>query len=407
MIVAERAHRGGRGAVEGPVERSEPKPDELGQADEVLDLVGVDRLADVPVAALSLGHCRLVELARALVAEPRLLMADEPSSGLDIHETAALAPGAARRPARAGHGGPPGGARPGDGPDRWWTGWWCSTWAGSSPRGPSTRSWRTRRSAAPIWGPVGMTGCPRSSELDRRSSARLQHLPRPVRRLAHRPRQRDRGALSAPTVRASRRWPGWRPGWCRSSGGTIRIDGEDVTGRPPTASPGWAWPTSPRAGAIFSSLSVEENLTVSFRRRVGRRGDRRRPWTRAYDAFPSWAERRRQQGGDPVGGPAADAVAWPRCWWSPPRAHGGRRALPRPGAGRWSTHVYDGLAAIHRPGTALLVVEQQVDRVLAMADRAVLLDRGTVAFAGPPAEAGPAIERVLAARGEGPGRLGP
>ena len=59
--------------------------------DEVLELIGIADKADTPVSALGLGLCRLVELGRALVGEPRLLMADEPSSGLDIHETAELA----------------------------------------------------------------------------------------------------------------------------------------------------------------------------------------------------------------------------------------------------------------------------------------------------------------------------
>ena len=90
FIVAERARRGTGALWKDLLNMGRPKRDELEHVDEVLALVGLSDLAMVPVAALSLGHCRLVELGRALCGEPRLLMADEPSSGLDITETAAL-----------------------------------------------------------------------------------------------------------------------------------------------------------------------------------------------------------------------------------------------------------------------------------------------------------------------------
>jgi len=91
MMVAERARRGDGALWKDLLNMGKPKPDELAHVEEILDLVGLNEMAEVPVAALSLGHCRLVELGRALCGEPRLLMADEPSSGLDITETAALA----------------------------------------------------------------------------------------------------------------------------------------------------------------------------------------------------------------------------------------------------------------------------------------------------------------------------
>ncbi len=70
-------------------DRSGPPPHEEARA--CLERVGIAEIADLSVAALPTGSARLVELARTLATRPRVLLLDEPSSGLNGRETQAMA----------------------------------------------------------------------------------------------------------------------------------------------------------------------------------------------------------------------------------------------------------------------------------------------------------------------------
>jgi branched-chain amino acid transport system ATP-binding protein len=60
------------------------------EADEILERLGLDAVADHPAAGLPYGTLKRVELARALAARPRLLLLDEPAGGLSHEEVEEL-----------------------------------------------------------------------------------------------------------------------------------------------------------------------------------------------------------------------------------------------------------------------------------------------------------------------------
>jgi len=73
-----------------PAARREER--DLGErADALLELVGLSRFRDVHAADLPMGAQKLLEVLRALMAQPRLLLLDEPAAGLNDTETAELA----------------------------------------------------------------------------------------------------------------------------------------------------------------------------------------------------------------------------------------------------------------------------------------------------------------------------
>ena len=79
-----------------------PGPGEDEAVGAILALLSLEAVADRPAVAVPLGTGRLVEVGRALASEPSVMLLDEPSSGLDAHETEQL--GDALRRVRAERG---------------------------------------------------------------------------------------------------------------------------------------------------------------------------------------------------------------------------------------------------------------------------------------------------------------
>lgn len=412
LMVAERAGSGGLRLWRDLLNMSAPKPEELAHVDEVLDMVGLRPIADTPVAALGLGNCRLVELARALIGDPKLLMADEPSSGLDARETAALADTLCKVQQLRGmsillveHDL----AMVGRTVDRVVVldagalvavGTFDQVMADPDvhqvyvgPTGPGAdrpRSKTKAKARPPCRGPVDDTGRSAALALDNVSAAygpyrALFGVSFSVPAGGAVALLGSNGAGKSTVARVV-------SGLVPATSGTIAVDGVDVTRRS-------TWRISrdgvvhvPEGRGIFSSLDVEENLILSFRQRVGRAAVGE-ALERAYAAFPILAERRKQTAGTLSGGQqrilslAKVLVVKPKLLIADELSLGLAPIV--------ITSVYEALAAIREAGTALLLVEQHLDRVLELAERAVILDKGVVIFDGPAGEAETAMDTVL------------
>jgi branched-chain amino acid transport system ATP-binding protein len=186
-------------------------------------------------------------------------------------------------------------------------------------------------------------------------------------------------------------------GLLASTSGSIFLSGKEITGLPAYKIARAGTAHVPEGRGVFSSLTVEENLKLVFRQRGGRRcvPD---ALERSYEAFPVLGERRKQHGGTLSGGEQrmlslAKVLVLPPSLLVADEISLGLAPVV-------IDVVYEGLRKINDAGTALLVVEQQVDRVLDLAKTAVVLEHGAVAYSGSADGALAAVEEVMSARGD-------
>jgi branched-chain amino acid transport system ATP-binding protein len=167
-------------------------------------------------------------------------------------------------------------------------------------------------------------------------------------------------------------------GYTQVGRGRVLWRGEDITARPPhrRAQAGIGWVAQERE--IFSTLTVEENLTVAAR---GGRWD----LPAVYDLFPRIAERRRNFGNQLSGG-EQQMLAIARALMTNPAL----LLLDEPLEGLAPIVVEELAAAIRRmtsEGTcAFILVEQHAEIALSLTQTALLLERGRVVHTGPSAQ---------------------
>lgn len=192
--------------------------------------------------------------------------------------------------------------------------------------------------------------------------------------------------------------------------GAVLVGGEDLTGASPHrfARAGVAHAVEGRS--VFASLSVEDNLRLSFRRTRGSRGVGA-ALESAYAQFPVLEKRRRQLAGHLSGGEQRMLSMARVMVEAPPLLIADELSLGL--APIIVDEIYAQLRLLRDAGTALLIVEQQVTHALDLCDDAILLDHGAVAWRGSPADAGELIATRIFDHeqtppdGAGPGGVGP
>jgi branched-chain amino acid transport system ATP-binding protein len=170
-------------------------------------------------------------------------------------------------------------------------------------------------------------------------------------------------------------------GIVRPRNGNVRFDGEDVTSRSTSYRIGKGIAIVPENRRLFAPMTVLENLEMGAYLRGGGSKD---DFERVYSLFPLLHTRRSQLAGTLSGG-EQQMVAMGRALMSRPKL----LLMDEPSMGLAPILVernFEIIQQVHESGVAVLVVEQNANVSLSIADRGYVLSTGRLVLEGPAAE---------------------
>lgn len=175
-------------------------------------------------------------------------------------------------------------------------------------------------------------------------------------------------------------------GLVKASAGAITFDGQPTIGVRPNQLVARGLAHVPEGRDLFGPLTVEENLRMGLwtRRRDGASG---KDLTEVYDLFPILQERRKQLA-ETLSGGQQQMLAIGRALMTKPKL----LMLDEPSTGlspKLTWAVFDAIRAIRDQGVSVLLVEQNAAQALNLADRAYVLESGSIVLSG----AGPELAK--------------
>jgi branched-chain amino acid transport system ATP-binding protein len=172
-------------------------------------------------------------------------------------------------------------------------------------------------------------------------------------------------------------------GLVRPRTGTVEFDGEDVTGRTTSYRIARGMAIVPENRRLFAPMTVLENLEMGAYLQKNGEG-RKDDLERVYSLFPLLYDRRGQLAGTLSGG-EQQMVAMGRALMSHPRL----LLMDEPSMGLAPILVersFEIIQQVHQSGVAMLVVEQNANMALSIADRGYVLSTGRLVLEGPAKE---------------------